>query len=417
MRRYIRRRLLELPPATAGVLLLAFVLFHVVGGSPAEVLLGQHADAASLAAFDARHGYDKPLLAGRWAATRAWTDNTPLPADGLLRPAFPLDEGRWRLRLAPPPTPLAAEILLVDFGETSTNRQAAVFRPLRQGRGAEAQWNVPAGWRTAAVVLPPPATTQTARLRRRTAHILDSQLFHYLAALARGDLGDSTAYGTRVARVLREGVGPSLALTVPILAGGTLLARMLAMAAAVWRGGLADRAVLLGSTLLMSVTYVVWVLAGQFLLAYKLRLFPIWGFEHWTCLLLPVLIGIVGGLGHDVRFFRAVLLDELHRPYVRTAIAKGLPRTRVLWVHVLRNSLVPLLTYVSLSVPFLFTGSLLLEGFYGIPGLGGVTLNAIHSADMATVRAVVIIGALLYQLVNLLADLASAWLDPRIRLG
>jgi peptide/nickel transport system permease protein len=175
--------------------------------------------------------------------------------------------------------------------------------------------------------------------------------------------------------------------------------------------------VLLGSTVLMSVNYVVWVLAGQNLLAYRLRLFPLWGFEHWTYLVLPVLIGIVSGLGRDIRFFRTVLLDELHRPHVRTAIAKGLPPAAVLLRHVLRNSLIPIITYVSLSIPFLFTGSLLLESFFGIPGLGGASLNAIHSADMATVRAIVILGALLYQLVNLLSDLAYAWLDPRIRLG
>ena len=122
------------------------------------------------------------------------------------------------------------------------------------------------------------------------------------------------------------------------------------------------------------------------------------------------------GLGRDVRFFRTVLLDELGRPYVRTAIAKGLPRRRVLWGHVFHNSLIPVVTYVSLSIPYLFTGSLLLESFFGIPGLGGVSLNAIHSADMATVRAVVILGALLYQFVNLATDICYAWLDPRVRL-
>jgi peptide/nickel transport system permease protein len=102
---------------------------------------------------------------------------------------------------------------------------------------------------------------------------------------------------------------------------------------------------------------------------------------------------------------------------VRTAQAKGLSGHRIMFRHVLRNSLIPIVTYVSLSVPFLFTGSLMLESFFGIPGLGSVSLNAIHSSDMAVVRAVVILGALLYQIVNMATDVCYAWLDPRVRLA
>jgi peptide/nickel transport system permease protein len=161
---------------------------------------------------------------------------------------------------------------------------------------------------------------------------------------------------------------------------------------------------------------VVWVLAGQFFLAYKAEIFPVWGYESATYLILPVLIGIFSSLGSDVRFFRAAILDEIFRPYVLAVRAKGVPGFFVMTRHVLRNSLVPIVTYVSLSIPYLFTGSLLLEGFFGIPGLGSVSINAIHSSDMAVVRAVVVIGALLYQFVNLATDLLYAFLDPRVRL-
>ena len=417
MRRYLLKRLLELLPTTAGVLLLTFVLFYVVGGSPAEVALGQHANAASLAAFDARYGYDKPLLCGHWAPSRAIDPSAPLPAEGALVPAFPLAEGAWRIDLPGRSPRLVTGYVLAP---SATNLLA---RPV-----ASARFSVPAGSTCTAILLAeaPPADGAAgakhdgpeggARLFHRTRHFFDSQLFGYLSSLARGDFGESTAYGMRVADVLRAGVGPSLTITVPILFGGTVLALMLAMVSAAWRGRWPDRAVLFGSTLLMSVNYVVWILAGQFLLAYKLRLFPIWGFEGVAYLFLPVLIGVFSGLGRDIRFFRTAILDELGRPYVRTAMAKGLPRRRVLWGHVFRNSLIPVVTYVSLSIPYLFTGSLLLESFFGIPGLGGVSLNAINSADVATVRAIVILGALLYQAVNLLTDLAYAWLDPRVRL-
>ena len=306
MLRYAFRRLLEAIPTTAGVVLLTFLLFNVVGGSPAHVVLGKNATAASIAAFNHKYGYDLPL---------------------------------------------------------------------------------------------------------------PRQFLKFAGDLAKGDFGVSTEYDEPVKDVLRRGVGPSLSLTLPILAGGTLVALMLALLCAARRGGALDRAVLVGSTVLMSVNYVVWVLAGQYLLAFKLRLFPIWGYESALYLVLPVLIGVFSGLGVDVRFFRTAVLDEIYRPYVRTARMKGLSETRVLLGHVLRNSLIPIITYVALQIPYLFTGSLLLESCFGIPGLGNVSINAIHSSDMAVVRAVVVLGALLYQGVNLLTDLAYAALDPRVRLG
>jgi peptide/nickel transport system permease protein len=191
---------------------------------------------------------------------------------------------------------------------------------------------------------------------------------------------------------------------------------MLAMLSAACRGRAVDRAVLVVSTLLMSVNYVVWVLAGQFFFSYKAGVFPVWGYEGAVYLVLPVMIGIFSSLGTDVRFFRTAILDEIYRPYVLAARARGLSGAAVMVRHVLRNALIPIVTYVSLSIPYLFTGSLLLESFFGIPGLGAVSINAIHSADMAVVRSVVVLGALLYQFVNLATDLLYAALDPRVRL-
>jgi peptide/nickel transport system permease protein len=192
---------------------------------------------------------------------------------------------------------------------------------------------------------------------------------------------------------------------------------MLAMVSAAFRGRAVDRAILVVSTVLMSVNYVIWVLAGQYFLSYKAGLFPIWGYESAYNLVLPIIIGIVSSLGVDVRFFRTVVLDELYRPYVLTLRSKRISERVIMAKHVLRNALIPIVTYVSLSIPYLFTGSLLLESFFGIPGLGSVSINAIHSSDMAVVRSVVVLGALLYQLVNLATDLLYAALDPRVRLS
>ncbi len=397
-------------PTTFGVVALTFLLFHVVGGSPAEVVLGKNATAEALAAFDARYGYDRPLLAGRWSAVRALGET----------PAARLEEGGAPgLRRVPLAYALPPGVYRVNAGLAVAVLRAVADGAEREVRAegrAPVSVEVPEGWRAARLEVGG-ALPDVLRLGRRNAGLWDTQFFHYCRALACGDLGVSSELHQPVARVLAEGVGPSLALTVPILLGGTLVGVMLGLVCAAWRGCVADRLILAGSTVLMSVNYVIWVLAGQYLLAFRLRLFPIWGFESAAFLTLPVLIGIVSGLGRDVRFYRAAILDEIYRPYVRTARAKGLSGARVMVRHVLRNSLIQVVTYVSLSVPFLFTGSLMLESFFGIPGLGSVSLNAVHSSDMAVVRAVVVLGALLYQSVNLLTDLCYAWLDPRVRLG
>ena len=315
MLKYVLRRIAEVVPTTAGIVLLAFALFNIVGGSPAEAILGKNATAESIAAFNHKFGYDKPLIVGK------------------------IGEG-----------------------------------------------------------------------------FFDSQLFNFVGDLAKGDLGYSVEMKEPVVDILKRGVGPSLSLTVPILVGGTVLGLLLAFVAAAWRGRLPDKTILFGSTVLMSVNYVVWVLAGQFLLSYKLGLFPIWGYRGWFYLALPVLIGVLSSIGIDVRYYRTAILDEIYKPYVLTARAKGVSGTVILVKHVLRNALIPIITYISLAIPYLFTGSLLLESFFGIPGLGSVSLNAIHSADMAVVRTVVVLGALLYQFVNLVTDLAYAALDPRVRM-
>jgi len=244
---------------------------------------------------------------------------------------------------------------------------------------------------------------------------LPAQFVSFVAGLCKGDFGYSIENQEPVISVLARGVGPSLSLTVPILAGGVIIALMMGMLSAAYRGRTVDRLILFSSTVLMSVNYVVWVLAGQFFLSYKAGLFPVWGYSSAYNLVLPVLIGIFSSLGADVRFFRTAILDELYKPYVLTARAKGLSGVTVMTRHVLRNALIPIVTYVSLSIPYLFTGSLLLESFFGIPGLGSVSINAIHSSDMAVVRTVVVLGALIYQFVNLATDLLYAALDPRVR--
>lgn len=386
MWRYICRRLLEMIPTTFGVLVLSFVLFYVVGGSPAQTVLGQHATQQAIAAFDAANGYDLPLFFGSQYEINALRKT----AEGKTELAFPLQQGKYIL-----PEATAVTMRNPDSGE--------IKRFLRQ-----TEVEVPTGWQITEV-------HGATAVMRKTRHFFDAQFLRYLTQLVHLDLGMSLETKQPVTRVLAQGLLPTLSLSVPILLFGAILGVTLGLLCAARQGGLLDRGVLAVSTLLMSVNYVVWILLGQYLLGFKWPAFPIWGYESAFYLVLPVLIGIAGSLGPDVRFYRAAILDEVYKPYVRTAVSKGIAPARVLFIHVLRNALIPIVTYISLAIPYLFTGSLLLESFFGIPGLGSISINAINSADMSVVRAVVVFGALIYQCVNLLTDIAYGWLDPRVR--
>jgi peptide/nickel transport system permease protein len=166
----------------------------------------------------------------------------------------------------------------------------------------------------------------------------------------------------------------------------------------------------------MSINYLIYIVAGQYFMAYKWGWFPVWGYESARYLILPVIIGVVSGLGSNIRFYRTIMLDEMYKDYVRTALAKGVSKPRVLFVHVLKNAMIPIITNVVIAIPFLYTGSLLLENFFGIPGLGYLGINAILSSDVDVVRALVLIGALLFVVANLLTDICYAAADPRVKL-
>jgi peptide/nickel transport system permease protein len=257
---------------------------------------------------------------------------------------------------------------------------------------------------------------RSVRFERRMPHWFDSQLVHYFQALARLDLGTSLATHEKVTTMLKRGVLPSLALTVPIFFGGLAVSVCLALVCAYWRNRWPDRVFVFIAVALMSVNYLVWIIFGQFFLAFKWQWFPVWGFESWSYLLLPVMIGILSGLGANLRFYRTIILDELYKDYVRTAFAKGLSPAGVLFKHVLPNAMIPIVTNTVIALPFLYTGSLLLESFFGIPGLGGLSINAINSSDVDVVRGVVLVGAVLYVVASLVTDLCYALVDPRVKL-
>jgi peptide/nickel transport system permease protein len=249
----------------------------------------------------------------------------------------------------------------------------------------------------------------------------DTLLVEHYSSMLRFDFGRSDADDTPIATRLRSGVGPSLALTLPLFSIGLLSAIVLSLFVAYFRETYIDRAGVVVCVLGMSVSILLYIIGGQFVVGKLLRWFPISGFDPSPeviarFLALPVLVGILGAIGADVRFYRTVFIEESSRDYVRTARAKGCGDGRIMARHVLPNAMIPILTRVVVAIPFLFTGSLLLESFFGIPGLGSITVDAIHGNDFSTLRAVVFVGSLLFVGAQIVTDVGYTLVDPRVRL-
>jgi len=218
---------------------------------------------------------------------------------------------------------------------------------------------------------------------------------------------------------IKRGLGPSLALTVPIFFGVVIISVSLSLVVAFVRGTVWDISALVICVAGMSIPYLSFILFGQYFLAYKWGLFPVFFSPDLTTaqyVALPVLIGIAAGLGRNLRFFRTVMLDEMQNDYVRTAFAKGLTARRVLFKHVLKNAMIPIITRVVLATPCLFLGSLLLERVFGIPGLGYLMVEAIGSRDYFVISAMTYISAILFVVFNLITDICYSLVDPRISL-
>lgn len=248
-----------------------------------------------------------------------------------------------------------------------------------------------------------------------------AQYFEYLRQILFFDFGRSFVTHAPVTEMLLQGAGPSLSLTLPALLATTVLSVSAALLAAYFRGRPLDRALVVLMVLGMSTSFLVYIVVGQYLFAFQLPLFHIHGYqsgfaERWPYLALPILIIVIVGMGYDTRFYRSVMVEEMRKEYVTTALAKGLSRPRVLFVHVLRNAMVPVITRVMISVPFLITGSLLLESFFGIPGLGGTLLEAIDRADLPVIKAYTVMISVVFVLANVATDVLYAVFDPRVRL-
>ncbi len=440
MIRYIVKRILQMIPTVLGVILITFVLFNVAGGSPALKVLGPHAQADTLEAFDEQRGFNKPLfplIGSRKITTRAYVDSdferTPgdwrgiegvTHTNGMIilaeggEYALPLkfnlrDDCDYELEIDARTDGfpmLGKKSLKISNG---WKKHTIIF----QGSEVGSTDGLASGQERPRIIpVDAPVEIRSIKLRRLMSNPFDSQLVFYFNRLFHWDFGVSHSTNQRISKLLSDGIVPSLMLTVPVFIIGLFTSIALSLFCAFWRDTWVDRFFVILSVALMSINYLVYIVVGQYFLGFKQGWFPVWGFEDVRYLALPVLIGVLSGLGGNLRFYRTIMLDEAHRDYVRTARAKGVSQSRVLFRHVLKNAMIPIITNVVIAIPFLYTGSLLLESFFGIPGLGYLGINAINSSDIDVLRAIVLIGSFIFVIANLLTDICYALVDPRVKL-
>jgi len=248
------------------------------------------------------------------------------------------------------------------------------------------------------------------------------QLWIFLGQIATGDFGVSWATNEKVSDIFATRLAPSLTVLVPMLVLGTVMSMAAAMLVAYLRGSLTDRAIMIGCTVGQSVSILVYILVFQYVLAYRLGWFPVqgWGNGFAENLLrysaLPVIVGVIVSLAPDTRLYRSFFLDEINQDYVRTARAKGMSESRVMWVHVLRNAAIPVITNVMIQLPGLLAGAFLIERFFSIPGIGREVILAVERSDFPLIKAVTVYVALATMVLNLLADLLYKAVDPRVQL-
>jgi peptide/nickel transport system permease protein len=248
--------------------------------------------------------------------------------------------------------------------------------------------------------------------------LTDTIFYAKSARMAVGDFGRAED-GRDITREIRMRMGPSLAVALPTFALGLLVTVSFALLLAFFRATAFDFWGVVLCVAMMSISGLFYIIGGQYLVSKLWRWVPISGFsgglDAWKFLILPVMIGVISGIGSSTRWYRTIFLEEIGKDYVRTARAKGLSDAAVLFRHVLRNALIPILTGVVAVIPLLFMGSLLTESFFGIPGLGSYTIDAIHAQDFAVVRSMVFIGSVLYIVGLILTDVSYTLVDPRIR--
>ncbi len=418
MLQFIIKRTLYSGLIILGVMLLTFVLFKVSAGDVAAAVLGKNSKPEEVEALRLKLGTDKPLFYGHWQRTESFVyfkDNESVLDNNLIiiKPNFTLKNSDLKLIISGQG---AIENLSSNEYQQKTEKQQTIIIIPKKVVGKLKELKIKMASKKVGDI----------KFFRQTKSAYDSQFldsikeivsvkkeFPYLSFF---NFGETLTTREPIKKIIKSGITPSMCLMLPIFAGEIILGILFALLATAFKGRIVDKGILLFSVASMSVSYIVMIIAGQWYLAFYCNLFPVWGFYSLSYLILPIIIGIVSGLGANIRFYRTVFVNELNAEYLRTAKAKGCDSFTIYTKHLLRNAAIPILTRASASLPFLFTGSLLLESYFGIPGLGYIGLRALNDSDLNLLKAIVMLSAFLYVIINLLTDIAYAWVDPRVRL-
>lgn len=268
------------------------------------------------------------------------------------------------------------------------------------------------------------ATAETIANSRRELGLdrpLVVQYFSLLKQIASFDFGRSYQTKQEITSMIAEGIGPSLSLAAPAFFIATVVSLLIGLFVAMYRGTITDRIVVAFCVAGQSISLLVYILAGQYFMAYKWGYFPISGYDpswtgRWHYLMLPGLIFILLTLAPQVRFYRTVILDEIYQDYVRTARSKGLQDRVIMLRHVLKNAMIPIITDIIINIPFLILGSVLLESFFAIPGVGDLIVRAIANSDRPVLMATTILGTVAFVFFNIISDVLYALVDPRVQI-
>jgi len=256
--------------------------------------------------------------------------------------------------------------------------------------------------------------------KRGTAALTDTIFFDKSLRLFIFDFGKSDQ-GRSIAQDIRERMWPSLAVQIPVFVIGLSVNIVLALLVVMFRASVFELSAMVLCVALFSISGVFYIIGGQFLFGKLWKLVPISGYLHgWHAipfLILPVIIGVISGVGGGTRLYRMIFMEEIHRDYIRTARAKGVSEFSILYKHLLPNAMIPILTGIVVVIPSLFMGSLLMESFFGIPGLGSFTIDGIQAQDFSIVRSMVFLGSVLYIIGLILTDISYTIVDPRVRLS
>ena len=397
------RRLLYIIPVLIGVLALTLVLFFVVAEDPVLAYAGQNPTAEQLRALRKKYSLDVPAF-----FELGW-----LQGDDIL-------EVKRRTRLEEAFDKIDEQ---VRAGQVDVEAADAFKKRWRRGaelagRGeainAELADLVPQ--RAIRVHFQDVALSPADEREVEARSVWDAQFFR----VARFDFDESMQYEESIWALIARKLPITLSITLPMFFIGLAAELALALFAASRRGRPADTIITVLAVLAMSVPFLSYIVFGQWLAA-ETQLFPVSGWAPGLVgvkyLAFPIVIGVIAGLGSAVRFYRAVFLEEVQQDYVRTARAKGVSRGDILFIHVLRNAGIPIITRLSVIIPFLITGSLLIERLFELPGLGDLMLSGIQARDFWIVMPLTYLLAVVYSLAVLATDIAYVFIDPRVRVG